>query len=463
MSKLKLRMFVAVLAVCALVLCLTNVVHGPVRAQAQAQVTCAQWASSSGPTPPTPNVIDSTCAVIPPEFKGVPSQYDFDLYSWVTFLAVNWPAGQGTCAANTQQNILTTPPNPVWTTYLQDSDVFVPSGQTPANWCFASSPSAKAKVSAQRSYRLAHLPPKVRALAKKHPEVRLFLHQGSKTPHRAALTQVSGGKLPEILQATGDILVDQNGRWTRFTVAMNSDEYGYIMSKTPWTKAGQASAGAITFPATPTGAMEFKSAWKILGAGDDATHLVTASAIVYNDESSEPSPGPNPVTVGLVGLHITHKTALEGNWIWSTFEQVENDTKSFFNPSCSASTCPPNQPTVATPGTAQELNSQGKPNFQPAQVVAVTPPEEQAQGFNKQFQALLKGTPWAYYQLISTQWVGEAGSAPKPAQLGNSVQETFTPVGSLYSCMTCHSNAVLAGASSVPADFSFLLTLGPQQ
>jgi hypothetical protein len=67
------------------------------------------------------------------------------------------------------------------------------------------------------------------------------------------------------------------------------------------------------------------------------------------------------VTVGLVGLHITHKTNLQRRWIWSTFEQVENDTKSFYKQGCDAAQCPPDRPTVANPLTALELNAQGQP------------------------------------------------------------------------------------------------------
>ncbi len=435
--------------------------------------TCAQWQSSTADFPPVPTVIDNTCAVIPPDTRGTPLQGTVDLYSWITFLAVNWPAGQGTCAANTSSNILTSPPNPVWMTYLQDSDVFVAANQTPANWCFTPSNKAaktgallaKQQLAAQRSFRLAHLPAKVRALAAKHPEVQLFLHRSTKTETRTGMAKLAAdGQNPglnEVLQATQDVLVDQNGRWARFTVGMNLDEYTYIMSKTLWTKAGQSSAGAISFPVTPTGSMEFKSAWKVLGANDIPSHFVTASAIVYNDVNGDVSPGKNPVTVGLVGLHIIHKTASQSRWLWSTFEQVENDTKSFYNPNCPASQCPPNTPTVTNPLTALELNAQGKPNYTPAQVVAVTPTS--AQTLNSSFQTLLAGTPWAYYQLISTQWVGEAGTAPKPSQLGNSVQETFLAPGTFYSCMTCHSSAMLAGAPTVSADFSYMLQLAPKQ
>ncbi len=52
---------------------------------------------------------------------------------------------------------------------------------------------------------------------------------------------------------------------------------------------------------------------------------------------------------------------------------MENDNQSFYKQGCSTTQCPPNTPTVANPKTALELNAQGKPNYSPAQVVAVTP------------------------------------------------------------------------------------------
>jgi hypothetical protein len=430
-------------------------------------INCAAWASSKADFPLAPNVIDSTCASIPSDSNGIPTQGVFDLYSWISFVALNWPAGPG-CVPNPSQSILNTPPNPTWMTYLQDSDVFVTTGNKPASWCFGSSTGAAAEFAASaKTARLAHLPPKVRELAEKHPEITLFLHSSSKATNRNRLKDAKAAlgndsPLPEILQSTGDILVDQNGRWARFSVHMNQDEYGYITGpQMLWTKAGQAKAQPIAFPNTPTGAMEFKAAWKILGANDDSSRFFTMQAIVYNDLGNAPSPGPNPVTVGLVGLHITHKTVKQPSWIWSTFEQVDNDTKSFANPGCPPAQCPPNTQTVPNPQTAQELNGQGQPNFKPAQVVAVTPAAPQPPTLNSTFQGMLKGTPWAYYQLISTQWTGEAGTAPKPAQLGNSVQETFVPPGSMYGCINCHTGAIDTAKKN--ADFSWMLYFGPQQ
>ena len=53
----------------------------------------------------------------------------------------------------------------------------------------------------------------------------------------------------------------------------------------------QQATGDLNFT---NGAMEFKAAWKVLGANDDPTHFFTQQAIVYNDADGTPSPGPKP-------------------------------------------------------------------------------------------------------------------------------------------------------------------------
>jgi hypothetical protein len=195
----KLFRGVGLLAISVLLAQFGSRLSTPIAVHAQQPVTCSDWAKSSSDIPPTPTVIDSTCAVTPSDFKATPLQGALDLYSWITFLAVNWPSGQGTSAADTSLSILTSAPNqvpPVWTTYLQDGDVFVPSGQRPAGWCFGASyakllkagaEAGKRQLAAARAYRLAQLPPKVRALASQHPEVTLFLHHDAKAIDRAAL------------------------------------------------------------------------------------------------------------------------------------------------------------------------------------------------------------------------------------------------------------------------------------
>jgi len=445
----------------------------PATAQAT-PVTCADSESSTATFPPVPTVIDKTCAVIPLDLNGTPGQSPTDLYSWLTFVAVNWPTDPTSCTADPNTSILTGPQNPTWLTFLSNDEIFVPAPQTPANWCYGPSgpkagaaqakfASAAAAVAAKRKAKLAHLPPKVRALAEKHPEVQLFLHHNAKG--QDLLTSVTRVKraaamdpqLKTILDATDEPVTDQNGRFVRFTINVGQDEYNYIMTKSLWKNSGQAAVKDLSFPyskqSSPDelGAMEFKAAWKVLGANDNPAHFFTLTAIVYNDENGSPSPGKNPVTVGLVGLHITHKTSRQQKWLWATFEQVENDTQSFFNPKCSPTDCPPNVETATQPYF--ELNPDGTPHNKPVQVVAAV--ETTAADLNKTFQGLLPNTPWAYYKLISTQWVGNLGSAPKPAKLGNSVLETFVANTQPYSCMDCHNFA--QDSKGFKSDFSFII------
>jgi hypothetical protein len=117
---------------------------------------------------------------------------------------------------------------------------------------------------------------------------------------------------------------------------------------------------------------------------------------------------------------------------------VQTDLNNGFNnPSCPASQCPPNVQTAPTPFV--ELNQDGSPRNKPVQVVQQSPTT--AAALNTTFQGLLKGTPWAYYQLISTQWQGGSGPPTKPPQLGNPLLETFVSITSPYSCLDCHNFA----------------------
>jgi hypothetical protein len=412
------------------------------------------------------NSISNAYAILPTDLAAM-KQADANLFSWQSFIAVNWPADINTCSPDTSNgsNILSGKGPVVWETYLTSDQVFVTAPAVPETWCTASKTSNHFKS----------LPQKVQELANKTGVYR-FIYRTSKSPHG-------------LDQAVGGPLVDQNGRFVRYEVRINQDEYNYIIKNSLWDTAGQrkfSKTSTVSFPAGPSanygpvGAMEFKAAWKILGKGDDFSRFYKIKAIVYNDDSEDPSPGENPVTLGLVGLHIAHKTATQGDWVWSTFEQVDNLTQSFYNPNCK--TCPVNQPLQGS--NFNELDSTGKPLHAPTQVTRVNPINDpSADSLNSYFQTLLKGSVWANYKLISTQWMLFEDIAPP--FLANSVQETYVQgpnpasygnvkikAGQNYfqsseynpfapgisaSCMACHYAATLPVGQNIKADFSFLL------
>jgi hypothetical protein len=430
-------------------------------------VTCANASASQDAITPIPTVIDPTCATMPLNLTGVSAQANFDLFGWMSFLALNWPADTATCAANPAGSILSGSGPRVWETYTLDTDIFFGKAGPAIPWCFQGGAAATA--------RLNRLPVKVRPLARQHPEVHLILHQNAKasalltsklTLHSAAVAGMQG-----ILQAVGGPLTDQNGRFLRYSVHANMDEYNYLIKNNLNTLTGLANfSGPINFPLAasqygPTGAMEIKAAWKVLCTSpaptckvqDNPAHFYSEQAIVYNDDTGDVSPGPNPVTVGLVGMHITHKVAAQPTWMWITFEQIENTTHSFFNSNCNYP-CQPNTQTAATPYT--ELNTNAQPINQPVQVVPYPNQDQAIDRYNTAFQTLLANSPWAYYRQISTQWTGETPPNPKPLILGNPVLETYIQGSS--SCLACHNlMKVTTKNGKVSADFSFMF-LGAQ-
>jgi hypothetical protein len=428
------------------------------------------------PTPPTK--ITAALATVPVDMKGTPEQGPADLYSWLTFIALNWPANTSTCGPNLNQTILNDRGTRVWETYLEDSDVFVKPPATPAPWC-------PKRPTAARAARPSALPPRVRNLARQQG-VRKMLYRNSKS------SELLEQRFPGVEEAVGGVLTDQNGRFVRYEVRVNQDEYRFLVKNNLWNRAGQdAYTQAIQFPVGPspygpTGAIEIKAAWKVLSPREIAGgRFFTTRAVVYNDDAGHPSPGANPVTLGLVGFHVMHKTAKQRRWLWSTFEHADNLTPppgsppgakaSFFNPDCPPATCPPNAQTAASPYT--ELAPNGKPLNRPVQVVRLNPTGDN-QTYNDYFAKLLAGSVWANYRLISTQWVGELGTLPKPAFLANMTMETFVqapappsdgPVPypspgynpfnqgvASSSCMKCHSVATTASGKA-KSDFSFLM------
>lgn len=414
------------------------------------------------------STITNKFAILPADITEL-SQTAADVFSWQTFIAMNWPASTANCGPDTTNGvtILSDKGPTVWETYLSTDQVFVADTLQPAPWCSNTGNNGQAT--------LHLLPPTVQALAQKTGVYR-FVHRISKFPNG-------------LEQAVGGPLVDQNGRFVRYEVRMNSDEYNYIVKNNLWDTAGQRQFAKnnkqVTLPFGKTtygsvGAMEFKAAWKILGKNDDPSHFYKIRAIVYNDDNGDPSPGENPVTLGLVGLHIAHKTPNQRNWVWSTFEQEDNLTKSFFNPNCD--TCTPNKPLPQSKNYV-ELSPDGKPLNPPTQVTRVNKVVDPvADSVNRYFQALLKGSVWSHYQLVSTQWLFAEDMTP--SFLANSVQETFAqgphpasygnfhtiidqpyyadtayhPFSNMVSssCMGCHYVATLPYLP-VKSDFSFIL------
>lgn len=405
-------------------------------------------------------------------------QCDFDVFSWNSFLALAHSLS-GELGDRDGDNTTT------WEVWPNESDIFRPGGAEPPEWR-AGAPPPRNPVPA--------------------------VCRGKGEAGDPVLAQI--GKQPILVEASlepfeSGPLIDVHGRYARFGITVNQPMYQYIRDNGLYSRAGQLAfadgGGRVEFPCgcngDPTGktcppagqqgAVMVKAAWKVLdtGAGDDPSRFHTVEALVVT-----PAVGDQPETcdrqlLGLVGLHVVTKTQTDPQWVWSTFEQVDNvptqgeeaaaGRYNFFLPGCddcNAVNEPPPQPW--NPHEQPVKANSGK-----SQVVRQIPLTEATKELNAAVRPLLAGTVWQHYELISTQWptdgsgaattapsaannwcsplnpVDESG-APAPAFLGNTTLETYiqgTVPQASSSCIHCHLNATLAVAQSNFSDFTYLL------
>lgn len=335
----------------------------------------------------------------------------FDYFSWQSFIALNWPATAG------QRGVPNQPANPsvflgapsgapvVWGSYKDTFDLFGQGDNRPTPWESFNSP--------------------VNACGTPAP--------GQKT---LIFSTMSDTQLMQTKQAFSLPLVDQQGNYVYYDVRYNQAQYNFIRGqdniRTSWlyrlsnlAPAENAQFGVQMPMTTPQalGAIMVKAAWRVKTAQDDVTRFLTSPALIYDAQKKACV----PATVLLVGLHIAHKVDPFTEWVWSTFEQVDNV------PPDSDITPPPAPHAYSfnngtdTPKTVGGYNykpsTQLTPPQKPVQVTRVnpipnTPPGQSTRDVNAFYQQLLKGTVWQYYQLVVTQWPFNPGIGPgNPFQL----------------------------------------------
>ncbi len=397
-------------------------------------------------------------------------QHEFDVYSWQAFVGLNWPLGEGTAPDPSTVIGATGDATGTWQSYKNVDSVFLPGGETPLPWEMPNVVPEACKALAQPG-----LP---------------IISQIAKTPLLVS---------PTLQPFKSGPLIDRAGVYTRFQISMNEVLYNGIVEKGLYSLQGQkdyaAGNDSIQFACSTAtgsgpydgteGAMTLKSSWKILNADDTPARFHTTEALVYTPASTEDG---HPVaescerqTIGLVGFHIAQKLANTPQWIWSTFEQVDNVPDvddvaagqdsghyNYYQKDCTDCTAvndlPPHPWDPNTPNT-------------PNQVVRQIPITEATRTLNDQWQEALRSvnpaSVWQYYELVSTQWPTEPGTAcgtpgnvtrpfgtPAPTFLGNTTLETYiqgTVPRVSSSCIDCHGDAT--DTQGTHADFTYTLTL----
>lgn len=147
----------------------------------------------------------------------------------------------------------------------------------------------------------------------------------------------------EIIQASTQPLVDQNGRYVQYEIRVNP-RFCEVVSRCQLYNKDCATKAAATdvdfrFPAgdayTP-GVAEVKIAWRVMetcdlpdspqGSAckkDNLADFLTLKNITIKPYSPK-NPGEVKVTLGLVGFHLIQKTATHPEYVWSTWEHVSN-------------------------------------------------------------------------------------------------------------------------------------------
>lgn len=425
-------------------------------------VATSAKAPAPAPVPP-PDITSTFPTKIPPHPPTpVEARPYFDWFAWEEFIALNFPAAvdsktglpqRGVPAPNSKPG---TPGTRVWETWKANWETFRPNESAPTDWS---------------SWDV--VPPS-------NPCSGPALTASSNAKGRLIVME---SKMDSILsgfnEAFSGPLVAQNKTYARYEVKLNETEYSQIQVNGWYKKA--SFPPLINFLSTPWfgekvkgapyGAIELKAAWKELTGADNPARYYTIYATVLE-------PGPKPtcrpnVRLGLVGMHIIHKIAPFREWVWSTFEQIDNvPDPSRPKPATgySFNNGTPNPPTPS--GYAPPAPNPHPPNtpFPPPaqrtamQVTRLTPVPADTRSVNATFQKALVGTPFQYYELTANQWptltghFDPNGSYPAGADtpfpndhVANTTAETYLQSDS---CIGCHYLTAATDFSFIfPSDF----------
>ncbi|MDQ3742868.1 MAG: hypothetical protein M3444_00510 [Acidobacteriota bacterium] len=424
-----------------------------------------------------------------PDNEGSPDQTEGDYYkfAWQSFIALNWPALSGRRGApDTTKKIGDKGADGqllpvVWDTFKGPSELFLPNAQTPGPW--DSPPPAP-------------------------PAYCTGLHPGEMVLSMAAkdepgvLSDVNQAGFPQSakMKLRGPV-VDQSLNYVRYDIRLDRSEFQYFVDnkyydqsvqKTAVRNTKQGKQPAFLFPPKGNepwiqnlppyarqGSIELKSAWRILDPRKDVVERYYHIPAYVADPAAKTC---REVTVGLIGLHILRLTPKTGaTWVWATFEQVDNVE-------VSAGVLPGPGGTPLAPSLNPGPNGKPKPPYfggyygkepppvlpnqplpkptAPNDISRLTPMSGDVQAVNRQYQSMLGGTVWQYYELVGSlnpyvkgaagpqKYVVPHHSYPDSADpayintrdLANTSMEAYVQP---TSCIVCHAYAVPWGATFI--------------
>lgn len=408
----------------------------------QAQSPVRVSAQTNCPAVPVVTITSSQTPAdvcIPQNFQENPIQY-FDDYSWRAFISMVWPAANGQRGvADTTKKVGDVADPLVFETLKSDWEMFQPQGAAPSAWnAFTGANPCGTQTIGFNDMVLAS-----------------FTKFGN-------LGEAGSNSQNPLIHA----LPSQNGKWVRYLTAFNQTEYTQIVNGKLYLLSSLQSASPVTFQ---SGALDVKSAWMDMTGIPDAQKSRYYARQAWVLDPTAPAGSPcSEITVGLVGLHVVQKTSTRPQWIWSTFEQVDNvpstgatgpfgfnDGKGTASPISPPAKPDPNggfpatnwaSPQVYNVVRLQPINNQGNGSFATS-----------TQTTNANYQKALAGTVWQFYQLVMTQWPLQLNPpAPIPptqngfpantfpgsnpvSSFSNTTLETWDQTSISTGCMACHT------------------------
>jgi hypothetical protein len=396
-----------------------------------------------------------TFSPVPPPEVGAPVDVQdnpiavFDDFSWRSFVALNWPALTGQRGVADTSKHIGDAGRTVWETWKADYELFQEHGEPPTEWSSFD----------------AHTPCKDLA----------FQNSGN------TKVLASFSKFGDFAQAGfGNLLgplVAQNKTYVRYEVRVNRPQFDFIRDNRLYLRSmfPGPNAPPLRFP---NNSIEIKAAWRVTKADE----LQAARGRYYLTKAIVLDPVANSCSeqdVALVGLHIVQKTELRPQWVWSSFEHIDNvpdfgvsnATGNFsFNDPAKAQVLDP----VKSPPPINAANPP-IPDPVPMQVIRQKDIQPSTKQTNRDYHDKLTGTVWTNYILVMTQWPTkprDPQSTPPDNQMGapfpneaasfnlaNVTMETYFQKQSLpntkaFGCMKCHD-----GARDQKTDFVWFMHL----
>ncbi|HET9342311.1 MAG TPA: hypothetical protein VFO25_05320 [Candidatus Eremiobacteraceae bacterium] len=428
-----------------------------------------------------------------PQDSAQTSQIYFDCFAWQEFIGLNWDADPDHAGApnpSAPASAFGKPLDhapPVFESYADALDVFKPGAAPPSKWgTISPSPCAIHGMVSGPGRRLLRMSS--------------IVAPDFQTPNGVRQAFPASGP---------SWLADRDGNMVWYQILIDRDEFEYIVDKQYYDADRQLqtieSDGRIDMPAgVPGGALgsiEIKAAWLPISDPARQKRYRMQHAIILDADG-----GCHSVDVGLVALHIIHKTQSQPTWVWSTFEHVDDapavgaspGNYLFNRPACQPSPIPASCELNRPPGARTSCGANEPPAYMPSayfskkaacpiypiQVAHANPTDPTAASVNAYVASLIlaqnPSSVYQYYRLVNVLWASnsadpDAGPSPpiEPVLVNGITPPTTQPVANVITetyaqqmtCLSCHANARIAKSADELgkwkpyfSDFSFIMS-----